>query len=198
MTVTLTGEQNHAGTTPMAHRRDAFQGLSAFNSLLNDRFRNVVQPSTVWTIGHVSLSPNASSIVPGRVQFSMQWRDSSADRLDRMESIIRTTLDEIATTHQLQLGCSDMLGLAPVAMDQGLIDALAASAASHAPGNWRHMPSGALHDATNMAALMPVGMLFVPSINGKSHCFEEDTDPDDLVTGLHVLADATMRYLLGR
>ena len=198
MTVTLTGEQNHAGTTPMAHRRDAFQGLSAFNSLLNDRFRNVVQPSTVWTIGHVSLSPNASSIVPGRVQFSMQWRDSSADRLDRMESIIRTTLDEIATTHQLQLGCSDMLGLAPVAMDQGLIDALVASAAGHAPGNWRHMPSGALHDATNMAALMPVGMLFVPSINGKSHCFEEDTDPDDLVIGLHVLADATMRYLAGR
>ena len=198
MTVTLTGEQNHAGTTPMAHRRDAFQGLSAFNSLLNDRFRNVVQPSTVWTIGHVSLSPNASSIVPGRVQFSMQWRDSSADRLDRMERIIRTTLDEITTTHQLQLECSDMLGLAPVAMDQGLIDALAASAASHAPGNWRHMPSGALHDATNMAALMPVGMLFVPSINGKSHCFEEDTDPDDLVTGLHVLADATMRYLAGR
>ena len=195
---TVTGQTNHAGTTPMAHRRDAFQGLSAFNSLLNDRFRNVVQPSTVWTIGHVSLRPNASSIVPGRVQFSMQWRDSSADRLDRMESIIRTTLDEIATTHQLQLGCSDMLGLAPVAMDRGLIDALAASAASHVPGKWRYMPSGALHDATNMAALMPVGMLFVPSINGKSHCFEEDTGPDDLVTGLHVLKDATMRYLAGR
>ena len=198
MTVTLTGEQNHAGTTPMAHRRDAFQGLSAFNGLVQERFRNVVQPSTVWTIGHVSLSPNASSIVPGRVRFSMQWRDSSADRLDRMENIIRQTLDEIATTHDLQLACSDMLGLPPVAMAHKVVDALAAAAETHAPGKWRHMPSGALHDATNMAAVMPVGMLFVPSINGKSHCFEEDTNPDDLVTGLSVLADATIRYLARR
>ena len=59
MRVTLTGEQNHAGTTPMQYRKDVFQGLSAFNAQLNERFRNVVQPSTVWTIGHVSLSANA-------------------------------------------------------------------------------------------------------------------------------------------
>ena len=115
-----------------------------------------------------------------------------------MESIIRTTLDEIATTHQLQLGCSDMLGLAPVAMDKELIDALAASAAGHAPGNWRHMPSGALHDATNMAALMPVGMLFVPSINGKSHCFGELPTRMTLSQVCMCLQMQSMRYLVGR
>src|SRR6056297_937703 len=64
MRITYTGQQNHAGTTPMHLRRDAFQALSAFNAALNDRLRNVVTPRTVWTIGHVTLHPNASSIVP--------------------------------------------------------------------------------------------------------------------------------------
>ncbi|MGA9252577.1 MAG: Zn-dependent hydrolase, partial [Roseobacter sp.] len=63
------------------------------------------------------------------------------------------------------------------------------------PDNWRSMPSGALHDATNLASLMPVGMLFVPSINGISHAFEEDTGEPDLVTGLMVLDEAAHRLL---
>ena len=67
------------------------QGLAEFNARINDLFRNVVTPQTVWTIGHVSLHPNASSIVPGRAVFSMQWRDASSDRLARMEEIIRST-----------------------------------------------------------------------------------------------------------
>ena len=83
MQISYTGRQNHAGTTPMALRQDAFQALSAFNTALNARFANVVTPATVWTIGHVSLHPNASSVVPGRVTFSMQWRDGDADRLHR-------------------------------------------------------------------------------------------------------------------
>ena len=197
MTVTLSGEQNHAGTTPMSQRKDAFQGLSAFNMMLNDRLRNVVQPSTVWTIGHVNISPNASSIVPGRVQFSMQWRDSSADRLGRMEDIVRTSLAEMAAERALHLECGAMLGLEPVAMDPQIMGALAQAAAIHAPEQWRQMPSGALHDATNVAQHMPVGMVFVPSIDGKSHCFEEDTNEADLVTGLNVLADAAAHYLAG-
>ncbi|MBG6204648.1 hydantoinase/carbamoylase family amidase, partial [Labrenzia sp. EL_13] len=63
--VTLTGQQNHAGTTLMHQRRDAFQALSAFNAALNDRLRNIVTPRTVWTIGRIHLRPNAPSIVPG-------------------------------------------------------------------------------------------------------------------------------------
>ena len=59
-----------------------------------------------------------------------------------------------------------------------------------APGQWRRMPSGALHDATNVSRLMPVAMLFVPSIGGISHAFEEDTDEADLVAGVQVLAQA--------
>ncbi|MEP2680349.1 MAG: hydantoinase/carbamoylase family amidase [Sulfitobacter sp.] len=190
MKVTFEGQQNHAGTTPMAVRKDAFQAVSAFNSLLNDRLRNVVTPSTVWTIGHVSLHPNASSIVPGKAVFSMQWRDGDSDRLSRMEAIIRETAEEVAQTRGMELSFGPMLGLEPVAMDARLRDALADAAETVAPGKWRKMPSGALHDATNVARLMPVAMLFAPSINGISHAFEEDTAEDDLVAAVEVLGRA--------
>lgn len=188
--VTLIGEQNHAGTTPMALRRDAFQGLSAFNTLLNERLRNVVTPQSVWTIGHVSMTPNASSIVPGQVRFSMQWRDRDADRLSRMQEVIERTLNDVATRNGLVVELGPLLGLEPVAMDDTLRVQLEVGAETVAPGRWRRMPSGALHDATNVARLMPVAMLFVPSIGGISHAFEEHTDEADLVAGLRVLAHA--------
>ena len=190
MKVTFEGQQNHAGTTPMAVRRDAFQAVSEFNSLLNDRLRNVVTPSTVWTIGHVSLHPNASSIVPGKAVFSMQWRDGDSDRLGRMERIIRETAEEVAKGRGMELSFGPMLGLEPVSMDAQLRDALAEAAEAVAPGKWRKMPSGALHDATNVARLMPVAMLFAPSIGGISHAFEEDTDEADLVAAVEVLGRA--------
>lgn len=193
MRITLEGEQNHAGTTPMHRRRDAFQGLARFNALINERFRNVVTPQTVWTIGHVRLHPDAHSIVPGRAVFSMQWRDGEADRLRRMEAIIRETAEEVAREAGLGLSFGEMLGLEPVPMEARLHAALRASAEAVSPGRWRRMQSGALHDATNVARLMPAAMLFVPSINGISHAFAEDTEEADLVTGLEVLAGAVSR-----
>lgn len=193
MRITFEGEQNHAGTTPMHLRKDAFQALGAFNALIGERFKNVVTPQTVWTIGHVKLHPDAHSIVPGRATFSMQWRDGDADRLGRMEKIIRNAASEVAEAQGVGLSFGPMLGLEPVAMSVDLRSALEASAEEHAAGRWRKMPSGALHDATNVARYLPVAMLFVPSINGISHAFEEDTDEADLVTGLEVLAGAVAR-----
>ena len=83
--------------------------------------------------------------------------------------------------------------LSPMPMDAGLQAILSKAADTVAPGRWRAMPSGALHDASNLAGLMPVGMVFVPSIGGISHAFEEDTHEADLITGLAVLADAAAR-----
>lgn len=190
MNIVFKGRQNHAGTTPMHLRRDAFQAVSAFNTMLNDRLRNVVSPHTVWTIGHVTLHPNASSIVPGEARFSMQWRDGDADRLGRMETIIHEVAGQVARERGMELSFGPMSGLEPVKMDERLRSALENSAQSVAPGKWRLMPSGALHDATNVSKLMPVAMLFVPSIGGISHAFDEDTGEDDLVAGVEVLAQA--------
>lgn len=189
-TITFTGAQNHAGTTPMESRQDAFQALSAFNQLLNDRFRNIVTPQTVWTIGHVALHPNAASIVPGCVTFSMQWRDGDLNRLEQMENVIRDTANDIATDRKMSLTFGKMRGIDPVAMSAHLRLALQRSADEICPNAWQNMVSGALHDAANVSQLMPTAMLFVPSINGISHNFSENTSEDDLVIGLNVLADA--------
>ncbi|WP_421982148.1 hydantoinase/carbamoylase family amidase [Roseibium sp.] len=191
--VTLTGQQNHAGTTLMHQRRDAFQALSAFNTALNDRLRNIVTPRTVWTIGRIQLRPNAPSIVPGEVVFDVQWRDVDDDRLARMETLVRDLVADIAVDHEMQAEILPIKALQPVPMDATLRAALSAAAEAQAPGKWREMPSGALHDASNMARVMPSAMLFVPSIDGISHDFAEDTHEADLITGLRVMADAVSR-----
>lgn len=189
--VTVVGEQNHAGTTPMRARRDAFQGAARVAVLLAERMANVVVPESVWTIGHLQLSPNASSIVPGQAVFTIQWRDGEADRLDQMERVIEPVLAEVAGETGLEITADRLRhDLVPVPMDAGMQAALADAAEVVAPGRWRKMPSGALHDASNVSRLMPVGMLFVPSIGGISHNFDEDTRDEDLVTGLEVLAKA--------
>jgi len=188
--ITFEGAQNHAGTTPMSTRKDAFQALCSFNQLLNDRLYNVVTPESVWTIGHVKLFPNASSIVPGKVTFSMQWRDGDGERLQHMETIIRDTARQVANDGMLTLSYGPLLGLNPVTMDRSMMTALSEGAEMIVPNNWRSMSSGALHDATNVASHLPTGMLFVPSINGISHDYSENTHEKDLVTGLRVLAHA--------
>lgn len=190
MRITFSGEQNHAGTTPMHLRKDAYRGMMIYQQKIIDRFRNVVTPETVWTTGHVDLYPGSHSIVPGRCTFSMQWRDGDKDRLDRMEGIIREAIEETATELGLTSDTSAMLSLDPVPMDPGFRAALESAAEDIAPGRWRRMPSGALHDSTSVAAHMPVAMLFVPSINGISHAFSEDTAEPDLVAGLQILARA--------
>ena len=187
MRITFEGRQNHAGTTPMHLRRDAFQALSAFNAALNSRFADVVTPATVWTIGHVALHPNASSVVPGRVEFSMQWRDADTDRLARMERLIKETALEIAAANGVTAELGPVMGIEPAAMDPRFQAELCDAAEALAPGKWQKMPSGALHDAANLATVMPAGMLFVPSIGGISHAFDEDTGEADLVLGLQVL-----------
>ncbi len=190
LTLTFSGEQNHAGTTPMHRRRDALTGMLRFQALIEERFRNVVTPQSVWTTGHVDLYPGSHSIVPGRCSFSMQWRDGDTARLDRMEEIVRASAAEVAADTGLALEISEMLALDPVPMDAGFQAALAAAAEAQVPGRWRKMQSGALHDAASLSRVMPVAMLFMPSINGISHDFAEDTAEADLVAGLRVLAEA--------
>ena len=193
MVVTLKGAQNHAGTTPMHLRRDAFQGLAEVAARLPERLAGIVTPDSVWTIGHVVLHPGAHSVIPGECRFSMQWRDGDLARLAAMEAAIRALLTEVSTARGLSLSYGPMLGLDPVAMAPHLRAALSDAAEAECPGAWRDMPSGALHDATGVSRLMPAAMLFVPSINGISHDFAEDTDEADLVTGLRVLARAVQR-----
>lgn len=190
----LTGQQNHAGTTPMHLRRDAFQGLVKVAACLNDRLAKVATPATVWTIGRVDLSPNANSVIPGRADFTLQWRDAEEGRLDVMRDVIYRTCEEVAIEAGLvwdHFGCDS---LPPTKSDEALVSALSAAAEELALGRWRAMSSGALHDAANLSPLMPMAMLFVPSIGGISHSFTEDTATPDLELGLQVAAQAVSTY----
>lgn len=188
--VVIRGRQNHAGTTPMAQRQDAFQALSNFNQRINERFATVATPETVWTLGHATLSPNASSVVPGQARFSLQWRDGDSARLNYMEKILREVAEEVARDRGVEIELGEVGGIEPSAMDPRLKAALRQAAEELAPGKWLDLPSGALHDAANVSSVIPSAMLFVPSIGGISHAFDEDTKEADLVKGLEVLAQA--------
>ena len=100
------------------------------------------------------------------------------------------TLQDVASDLGLSVRTGTLLGLEPVTMNTELRERLERAAQDVVPGAWRLMPSGALHDATNVARKMPVAMVFVPSIGGISHAFEENTCETDLLAGLRVLARA--------
>lgn len=192
--VTLVGEQNHAGTTPMGRRRDAFVGLTQIRQRLSRQLEKWLDDATVWTIGHVELHPNASSIVPGRVQFTVQWRSASRQVLRKIEQQLMQAIRTVAAEHGFKYTLSERRQIEPTKMHGGLVQCVADAAASCVGGRWSRMTSGALHDAASVAKRMPAAMLFVPSIGGVSHSFEEDTAPEDLVAGAEVLAEAVNRY----
>lgn len=189
------GETNHAGTTPMNLRRDAVQGFVAYAHALNAAFAPMVTDRTVWTLGRVVVEPNASSIVPGVVTVSVQMRDPDAARLDAMAARTLALAQEVAAVRGLALTATPVPGVEPVPMDARLVAALEQAAQVVAPGRWRRMPSGALHDASNVARVLPTAMLFTPSINGISHNPAEDTARADLATALEVLAEAVGRLV---
>jgi N-carbamoyl-L-amino-acid hydrolase len=194
-TVTFLGEANHAGTTPMHLRRDAVRGFYRFANELDAALAPLVTDRTVWTLGRIVVEPNAPSIVPGSTTVSVQMRDPDAARLDRMLAEALAVAKRVAKAQELDLSVSYGFTADPVPMDARMTVALTDAAERVAPGRWRRMPSGALHDATNVSRVLPAAMLFVPSIGGISHNPDEDTKRPDLEAGLLALADAIPQLL---
>ena len=193
--VEFEGEQNHAGTTPMARRRDAAHALVDFAHAVFREFPAAAGERSVWTIGEMTLEPNAMSIVPGKARLNLQFRDQDPAALDRLEAL---SLDLLARANEGP--CSATMRprkhhSVPAPMDADLRSHLERAAERHAPDQWTSMPSAAVHDAQILADHLPSAMLFVPSINGVSHAFEEDTSEEDIVLGCQVLATATASVL---
>jgi N-carbamoyl-L-amino-acid hydrolase len=195
-TLTFRGQQNHAGTTPMALRRDAGDALIVLAGQLREAMRALLAERTVFTIGRVVFDPGADSIIPGRAEMSLQIRDADEAQLDRMAEAVRRLVADAdeATPVAIELAESAS-SLKGASMDGGLQDHLAAAAERHAPGAWMRMPSGAAHDAQIFARRVPSAMLFIPSIGGISHDFAEDTAEADIVLGCQVLASAAATVL---
>ena len=196
-TVRFVGEQNHAGTTPMDRRKDA--GVALFDYAVNIRvlFQSLTGDKTVWTIGKVQLEPGASSIIPGRAELMLQFRDADEDRLDRMEKAIHSLAEAATRNGPVTVSvASARTPIAPTIMDAALQQEIADAAEALTPGRWMRMPSAAGHDPMVLAHHLPCAMLFIPSIKGISHDFAEDSKRDDIALGCQVLAQAAEDLLL--
>jgi N-carbamoyl-L-amino-acid hydrolase len=190
------GQQNHAGTTPMPNRKDAGVALIDLGYKLRQAFQAIAGAQTVWTIGRVAFRPGAPSIIPGEADMLLQYRDPDEARLEHLEQ----TVSALAATASREGPVAvtvipNRTPIKPTVMDTALQQQLAAAAERHAPGAWRYMPSAAGHDPMVLSYHLPCAMLFIPSINGISHDFAEDTDEADIVLGCQVLADAAAAIL---
>jgi N-carbamoyl-L-amino-acid hydrolase len=195
--ITFTGEQNHAGTTRMAVRRDAGLALARFCVDIDDRFPAQCGPRTVWTTGRITLDPGAPSIIPGAAEMLFQIRDADADVIARLEDLLRSMAAEVSAQGRCTVAVERIRTGAPAMMDASFQNAVEAASLAFAGGKSIRMPSGAGHDAQVLATVMPAGMLFVPSIGGISHHWTENTDDADIVTGAEVFVDACRRLLKG-
>jgi N-carbamoyl-L-amino-acid hydrolase len=190
------GQQNHAGTTMMARRRDAATALYELAYRINQEFPKVAAARSVWTMGRVRIEPNAGSIVPGYAELDLQFRDAEEGPLDAFEEVVARLVAEM--NGRAGVTVEAMRARAPIRptrMDPRLQAHIEAAAERHAQGKWQRMPSGAFHDAGIVAACLPAAMLFIPSIGGISHDFAEDSREEDIVRGCEVVADAAASIL---
>lgn len=190
------GEQNHAGTTSMARRRDAGLAITRLLGEIDRRFPEFAGPRTVWTTGRIALEPGAPSIIPGRAECLFQFRDVDQAVLDRLDGELRRLVEEANQGH-CEVTLEVMGQSRPAKMSERLEEALEEAAERRAPGRWLRMPSGAGHDAQYLARVMPAAMLFVPSIGGISHHWTENTSDEDIVLGAEVYCDAVEAVLRG-
>jgi hydantoinase/carbamoylase family amidase len=189
--ITLHGQANHAGTTPMSERHDAMRAAAR---LITDWYKWVDQRlakanNFVCNIGVFGLMPNSPAVVPGEASFTLELR-SLSDKIDaEITNAFKKQLDnfeEFAPT-------MDSIVTKPsVSLNEEVISA--AERASAVCGlSCQRMPSGASHDAAAMAHFMPTGMIFVPSKDGISHNMKEYTSDADIINGLHVLGETVLQ-----
>lgn len=193
--IVFEGEQNHAGTTTMAARKDAGRAMMELWRRIEDAFPAVAGPDSVWTVGRAELDPGGPSVIPGRAEMWFQFRDADPAILDRM----RARLDALVAEVDAWGPCSVTLEVkgesTPAVMDERIRGTLAEAAGALAPGAWRMMPSGAGHDAQYIQPFVPSAMLFTPSIGGISHHWTENTSDEDIMLGVRVYVDAISRLL---
>nr|WP_231753546.1 Zn-dependent hydrolase [Rosistilla carotiformis] len=184
--VTLRGEANHAGTTPMEMRNDAFMGLADFAHEIPRILEENGSERSRTTIGKVQILPGATNTVPGLVEFSLDVRDTSEVVLEELGAAFRKALSAIARRRNLMFEFAQKSYLRPVACHDAIVQLLMNQASELGLDHLR-MPSGAAHDAQIMGSMVPVGMIFVPSKNGQSHSPAEWTAWSDIEAGANLM-----------
>lgn len=184
--VTLTGVPNHAGATPMGLRHDALQGAARVIAAVEEIAVSELGGATVATVGMLTCEPGQANVIPGKVQFTLDIRDLDSGRIDqaarRIMSVIQTTCQARGLVFDIQ----PRSDTSPVRLSIEVVKLIEATARAKGVKTLR-MPSGALHDSSILPEVTEVGMIFVPSKAGRSHCPEEDTDLQDIRAGAELL-----------
>lgn len=190
--VVIEGRADHSGNTPMAMRKDALVGASELILGVERIATEGAGEDTVGTVGYLYVLPGAMNVVPGRVELGIDIRDvSKATKGTAVQAVVQL-MEEIASKRGLEISHELLCDDEPVEMSVKIIDTLQ-QAAANAELSSLDMPSGAGHDAMNMAGVTDAGMIFIPSVGGVSHNIEEFSRMEDVVVGAELLLEATLR-----
>lgn len=184
-TVEITGEANHAGTTPMGYRKDAVYAASQMIYEIITKAREAGDP-LVTTVGKVEPHPNIVNVVPGGVTFTIDVRHTDKEAISNFTDQIHDIIQTVTKEHGVETTVDMWMDADPVPMDKELVDILERQC-KESGLNYRLMHSGAGHDSQIFAKFVPTVMLFVPSRNGISHNPAEFTEPKDLAEGVKAL-----------
>jgi hydantoinase/carbamoylase family amidase len=195
------GQAAHAGSTPLPLRRDAFLAAAELALACLEIAQRHARPGAgvVSTIGQVRVEPNIPTAVPGLAEITLDQRALDAEVLATLEREAREASERIAREHHVAVEWSPIFQLGPRRFDPSLIR-LCEDAVRAITGDAPKLPSGPLHDASEMAPLVPTVMMFASSSRGLSHCKEEDTPEEHLVQTIRaflLLADKTLQLLAG-
>lgn len=188
--ITLTGQESHAGPTPMSRRRDALVGAARIIDHVN-RIGLAHQPNACATVGLLQVFPNSRNVIPGQVFFTVDFRHPDADVLAQMDQALRETADSVSTELGLEMAFEQIWYSPPVPFDADCV-ALVRQAAEDFGYSHRDIVSGAGHDACYISRVAPTAMVFVPCENGISHNEAENATPEDLAAGCNVLFQAVV------
>lgn len=183
--VRLTGEANHAGTTPMGLRRDAFVGAARIALELRDAARS--RDAVTANVGKIVVEPGGANVVPGLADFTIDVRAGTPAGMVELEDVVREIVARVAAEEGLEPDLQQTFSLDPLELDPALVDAVERAAADAGASSMR-MPSGAGHDAMVVGRHVPAAMLFIPSRRGISHSPEEHSSPEHVELGMRVLA----------
>lgn len=186
-TITVRGESNHAGTTPMPFRKDAVCMAADFISYVTKKAKET-DPHLVATVGKITVTPNVPNVIAGEVEFSLDIRHHQEKVLGQFYDEIETYFQRIAFEEEMDVAITKIVDVKPVEMNTSLT-ALSKTITSEKNIPFQYMISGAGHDAQILGTFCPTSLLFIPSKDGISHSPKEFTNADDLQTGIEVLTE---------
>ncbi len=190
--VLITGQDAHAGPTPLAMRRDALLGAAQVIAAVR-RIAEEHPDEARGTVGQLDVTPNSRNVIPGRVALTVDLRNARDETLSRMVDALRAQCDAIAAEHRLTISLDEVVYFPPCRFDPALV-ALVEQAAGRLGHSHRRIASGAGHDAVYVARRHPAAMIFVPCEGGISHNEIENAQPEHLAAGTDVLLEAVLAF----